>query len=156
MRFLIGIFCVFLLSSCDFFIKKNENLNKQLDTIIDFTSVDFAPSFKICDSIIEKTLKNDCFISTLHQKLGEALQVHQLQLNDTVVHQVTAHILVDATGKISLDSLINSSLDSIQSKKIDSIFKMGVASLPQVFPATKRGIPVKTKYVLPIKINVNH
>ena len=36
---------------------------------------------------------------------------------------------------------------------IDSIFKHTVSDLPKLYPAIKRGQPVKTKFILPILIS---
>ena len=50
---LLIIFC----NSCDkfSFTKKTSSSNSQgTDTILDFSSVDVSPSFKVCDSLIDK------------------------------------------------------------------------------------------------------
>lgn len=52
---------VLFITSCDkFSFSKNKNI-QDLDTIVDFSSVDTFPSFKPCDSIIDKTKKNGLF-----------------------------------------------------------------------------------------------
>ena len=74
----LRIFSLLLLflfiTSCDkFSYSKNKNL-QVVDTIVDFSSVDFSPSFKVCDSLIDKHQKSDCFRTNIHQEIGGELQ----------------------------------------------------------------------------------
>ena len=41
----------FFVTSCDKLSFSNKDSNQVTDTLVDFTSVDFSPSFKVCDSI---------------------------------------------------------------------------------------------------------
>jgi hypothetical protein len=38
--------------------------------------------------------------------------------------------------------------------KLDSLLKSSIGKLPKIFPANKRGIPVTSKYRLPISIQL--
>jgi hypothetical protein len=35
---------------------------------------------------------------------------------------------------------------------LDSLLAISIQNIPKIYPAIKRGIPVKTKYILPIRI----
>ena len=66
--FVFLFFGLFFITSCDkFSFTKNKNI-QVIDTIVDFTSVDTYPSFKVCDSLIDKIKKSACFRKTIHQK----------------------------------------------------------------------------------------
>ena len=82
---IFSLFLLFLLiTSCDnFSFSKNKNL-QAVDTIVDYTSVDFSPSFKVCDSLIDKHQKSNCFRTTIHQKIGAELQKHQFVIRDSI------------------------------------------------------------------------
>ena len=57
MRNFFVIFLIVFCSACNkFSFTKKENF-QQLDTIVDFTSVDTFPSFTVCDSLIDNNKK---------------------------------------------------------------------------------------------------
>jgi hypothetical protein len=144
---------VFLLcTSCDkFSFSKNKDL-QDLDTIVDFTSVDFSPSFKICDSIIDKEEIASCFRNTIHQRIGAELQRHILTVKDSINEVIYVDVLINLKGEIIFDETYSSENIKEQLPKLDSILKESVKTLPKIHPAIKRGIPVITKYRLPIRI----
>ena len=141
-----------IFNSCDKipFLKK-QNL-PQLDTIVDFTSVDTSPSFKVCDSIFDKAKKSDCFRKIIHQKIGGELLKHQFNIKDTINETVYVDLIIDASGKIILDSIQSSENIKKQLPKLDSLIKFSVENLPIIFPAIKKRYKVSTKYQLPIRI----
>lgn len=152
MRFLVVLILVVFCTSCDKFpFTKNKDL-QVTDTIVDFTSVDFSPSFKICDAIIEKSAKSDCFRTTIHQKIGEELQKHLITSKDSIDEVVFVNVLINIKGEIIFDEISSSENIKEQVPKLDSILKESVRNLPKIYPAIKRGIPVSTKYRLPIRI----
>ena len=77
LRIFTFIILLFFITSCDkLSFLKSEKI-QALDTIVNFSSVDTSPSFKECDSIIDKHQKSNCFRTTIHQKIGAELQKHQ-------------------------------------------------------------------------------
>ena len=154
----LRIFSLFLLflfiTSCDnFSFSKNKNL-QAVDTIVDYTSVDFSPSFKVCDSLIDKHQKSNCFRTTIHQKIGAELQKHQFVIRDSISEIVYVDLLINSKGKIVLEAMDSSKEIKIKLPKLDSVLRVSVDKIPNVYAAIKRGIPVTTKYRLPIKIQI--
>jgi hypothetical protein len=142
------------ITSCDnFSFSKNKNM-QLLDTIINFSSVDTSPSFKVCDSIIDKQKKNNCFRTTIHQKIGAELQKHQFVIRDSMSEIVYVDLLITSKGKIVLEAMDSSEEIKIKLPKLDSVLRISVDKIPNVYAAIKRGIPVTTKYRLPIKIQI--
>lgn len=125
-----------------------------LDTIVNFSSVDTSPSFKVCDSIIDKQKKNNCFRTTIHQKIGAELQKHQFIIRDSISEIVYVDLLITSKGKIVLEAMESSEEIKNQLPKLDSVLRISVDKIPNVYAAIKRGIPVTTKYRLPIKIQI--
>ena len=143
-------------TSCDklpFTKKKNIPV---LDTIVDFTSVDLSPSFSVCDSLVDKEKKSDCFRKTIHQKIGEELQKHEFQTNDSINETIFVDILINSKGEIQFESLTSNNVISKALTDLDSLLENAVNNLPKIYPAIKRGIPVTTKYQLPIQILVQN
>ena len=125
-----------------------------LDTIVNFSSVDTSPSFKVCDSIIDKQKKTNCFRTTIHQKIGAELQKHQFIIRDSISEIVYVDLLITSKGKIVLEAMDSSKEIKIQLPELDSVLRISVDKIPNVYAAIKRGIPVTTKYRLPIKIQL--
>ncbi|WP_298780132.1 hypothetical protein [uncultured Polaribacter sp.] len=149
------MFVILILYSCDKFTSSSKNKNlKGLDTVVDFTSVDFSPSFKVCDSIINKTKKSDCFRNTIHQKIGEELQKHSLTATGSIDETVFVNLLINSKGEIILEETLLSKNIQVQVPKLDSILNVCIKKIPVIYPAIKRGIPVTTKYSLPIRIQL--
>lgn len=149
--FLLLIICI---TSCDYFSFTKKTKQPVLDTIVDFSSVDIFPSFKVCDSIITKQKKSDCFRETIHKKIGEELQKHQFTIKDSISETVFVTLLINSEGKIVLEEIRSSEKIKEELPKLDSILELSVKKIPTIFPAIKRGIPVTTKYKLPINIQL--
>ena len=147
---LVIVFC----TSCDKFSFSKNNQKIALDTIVDFSSVDTFPSFKVCDSLIDKQKKSDCFRNTIHQKIGEELLQHQLIIKDSIDEIVYMDLIIDSSGVFMLDSIESSENIQKQLPELDSLLKSSVQKLPKIFAAIKMGIPVTTKYRLPIRIQL--
>ena len=142
------------ITSCDnFSFSKNKNM-QLLDTIVNFSSVDTSPSFKVCDSIIDKQKKTNCFRTTIHQKIGAELQKHQFVIRDSISEIVYVDLLINSKGKIILEAMDSSEEIKIKLPKLDSVLRISIDKIPNVYAAIKRGIPVTTKYRLPIKIQI--
>lgn len=152
MRVFSFLFLMFFLTSCDkFSFSKNKNI-QVIDTIVDFTSVDTFPSFKVCDSLIDKSKKQDCFRNTIHQKIGEELQNHRLSIKDSINEIILVDLIINSKGEILFTALNSSEKINRELIQLDSLIQISVDNLPKVYPAIKRGIPVTTKYQLPIRI----
>jgi hypothetical protein len=125
-----------------------------LDTLVDFSKVDVSPSFKICDSMINKIKKTDCFRAAIHQKVAAELQQHTFIIKDAISENVLVALLINSKGEIVLEGIQSSENIKNQLPQLDSVLRVSIANLPTIFAAIKRGIPVTTKYSLPIKIEL--
>jgi hypothetical protein len=151
----VFLFLIVLLStSCQFFkLDKKANL-QEVDTIIDFSSVDVSPSFKVCDSIIDKVAKTNCFRSTIHKHIFESLAGYQLETSRPIDEVIQVEVVIDNKGKAIAHKIVISDSLKTAIPKIDSLIRVSLLSMPKLFPATKRGIPVATQYQIPIHIRV--
>lgn len=153
-RFLsFGVLLILCFSCNKFSFKRNKNLHV-LDTIVNFNSVDRYPSFNVCDSIINKEEKSDCFRTTIHKKIGEELLKHKLVIKESINETVYIDLVINAKGVFKLDSVKLSKTILKELPQLDSILRLSVQKLPIILPAIKMGIPVTTRYSLPIKIQL--
>jgi uncharacterized protein YxeA len=148
---IVLVFCV----SCNelAFTKKNKT-NALIDTLLDFSSVDVSPSFKICDSIIDKSKKTDCFRTTIHQKIGEELAQYSFTIKDSISEIVWIDLRINSKGVIAIDEIESPVKIKKELPELDSLLDVSIKKLPIIFPALKRGTPVTTQYRLPIKIQL--
>ena len=154
---LILFFLSQLFSSCQYFDKQvpseKELLQKELKAI-NWKEVDEYPTVVDCDKIENKTQRQQCFFEVMTQLIQEKLSVDTLSILypelDTIEVKVT--IFPNATMKFEPQFPKDSvAYDKI---KIDSILKARLVGFPKVNPAIKRGIPVKTQFILPVILKV--
>jgi hypothetical protein len=141
-------------TSCDQFLPAKKNSLQKLDTIVDFTSVDFSPSFKVCNSLIDKAEKENCFRNTIHQEIGAELQKHTLTSKSAIDETIYVALIINTGGEIILKEVQFSETIKNQLPELDSLIRIAINKLPNVHPAIKRGIPVTSKYHLPIRIHL--
>lgn len=153
-------YCYILLlvfSSCQYFEKQvpseKELLQKELKSI-NWKEVDEYPSLVDCESVTDKKQQQQCFFERLTQLIQEKLSVDTLAALypelDTIEVKVT--VFPNATLQFEPQFLKDSvAYDTI---KIDSILRARLVGFPKVNPAIKRGIPVKTQFILPVILKV--
>jgi len=155
MKKAIALFLVSLCFSCQYFEKKVPNekelLEKQLKEI-NWNEVDEYPSVVDCEKLTNATQRKQCFFefltTTIQQKLAVDTLATLFPKLDTIEVKVTVfpNSTMDFEPQFPKDSV---AYDTI---KIDSILRIRLVNFPKVNPAIKRGIPVKTKFVLPVII----
>jgi len=123
---------------------------------LDYSSVDVSPSFRVCDSLIEKDKKDTCFRTTLRQEIFSSLAKQSIQVPQSVDETIEVAITIQSNKEVRLTSIKSS--DSLMAivPSLKAILKKSVEELPAVYPAIKRGIPVTTVYKLPIRIAVKN
>jgi hypothetical protein len=145
---------VFFITSCDKFSFSKNDKKVDLNTTVDFSSVDTFPSFKACDSIFDKAKKSDCFRITIHQKIGAELQQHTFVIKDSIDEIIYVDLIINSEGVFTLDTIKSSNNIKKVLPQLDSLLRVSVQKLPKIFAANKMGIPVSVKYSLPIRIKL--
>jgi hypothetical protein len=160
MKKIIPILLLLTLSlySCQYFNSQvpnqDELLEKELKAI-NWNQVDELPSFSNCDSVVDKTQKKQCFFDFLTQLIQQKLSVDTLTVLYPKLDTINVKVTVLADATLQFEPQINDTL-SYNTTKIDSILKVRLVDFPKVNPAIKRGIPVKTQFVLPVILNVEN
>lgn len=141
---------VFIIS-CSYFDNKTLKENMQeVDTIVDFNSVDAFPLFPNCKEIPSRQKQQICFQMEMAQHIYASLKEYPFNTADKVNDTVLVKLKVDAAGKTSLSSIKISHKISQLLPEFDSIVKLSLQNLPDLLPAIKRDMPVATEFTLPI------
>jgi hypothetical protein len=156
MKQLLFLFVLLLATSCQYFETEkisSDTFYEEEIKAIDWEQVDRYPAFANCEQFTEKEEQKKCFESTLsryvHEFVAAKNLVTQSDLNSTIQMNITISKL-GAISNLSID------MDSTIQKKIPRLKEWlthSIDSLPKLLPAYKRGIPVETKFRLPVIIN---
>lgn len=153
MKKAIAFLSLSLFLSCQYFEKKvpseKELLEKQMKAI-NWEKVDEYPSVSECEMLGDKSQRENCFFefltSTIQQKIGiDSLTTLYPQI-DTIQVKVT----VFPNSGLQFEPQFPKDSVAYDTIKIDSILKARLIDFPKINPAIKRGIPVKTQFVLPV------
>lgn len=123
---------------------------------IDFTSVDVSPSFKVCDTLIDKSKKTDCFRTTMRQEIYKSLAKHSIKLTHSIDETIEVVITIHSNKEVKLSAIKVSDSFLREIPRLQEMIKKSIEALPEIYPAIKRGIPVTTAYTIPIKIKVEN
>lgn len=154
----IAIIMLLFFGSCQYFEKQVPNEKELLEQElkkVDWDKVDEYPTVADCDSLTDINRRKQCFFeylaSTIQQKLNVDTPFSKLYPEiDTI--QVKVTILPDSS--LQFEPQFPSDSLAYDTVKVDSILHARLIDLPKVNPAIKRGIPVKTQFVLPVILKV--
>ena len=152
------VFLLLLATSCQFFETEkvsSEKVYKQEMEAIDWKDVDRYPSFTNCENILEKPEQKDCFINTISLQLYKSINKDAMIATREVYDTVKINFEVSSNGQLSI---IEIKMDTLLQKEFPNLEKWlleSIDSLQPVAPAYKRGIPVKTQFILPVIIETN-
>ena len=155
MKKAIALFLVSLCFSCQYFEKKVPNekelLEKQLKEI-NWNEVDEYPSVADCEKLSDATQRKQCFFEFLTTAIQQKLAVDTLSTLFPKLDTIEVKVTVFPNSTMEFDPQFPKDSVAYDTIKIDSILRIRLVNFPKVNPAIKRGIPVKTKFVLPVII----
>lgn len=148
---------VILFSSCQYFDKQvpseKELLQKELKTI-NWKEVDEFPSVADCEKIENKTQRQQCFFEYMTQLIQEKLSVDTLSILYPELDTIEVKVTIFPNATMQFEPQFSKDSVAYDTVKIDSILKARLVDFPRVNPAIKRGIPVKTQFILPVILKV--
>ena len=155
MKKLFPIALVLLLQSCQYFDKQvpdeNELLQKQLREI-NWKEVDEYPSVADCEKLTDPDQRKQCFFEFLTTAIEQKLAVDTLATLFPKLDTIEVKVTVFPNASMKFEPQFPKDSVAYDTIKIDSILHARLIDLPKVNPAIKRGIPVKTQFVLPVII----
>ena len=154
MKKALALLFLILISSCQYFggevPSKKELLDKELNAI-NWNEVDEFPSFSECDKIKDERMQKQCFFEFLTQTIQEKLNSDTLANLYPELDTIEVKVTVFPNSTMKFEPQFPKDSTAYDTIKIDSILKSRLVNFPKVNPATKRGLPVKTQFILPVK-----
>ncbi|WP_445714763.1 hypothetical protein [Flavobacterium sp.] len=155
----IAIFILFIsLVSCQYFQKQvpdEKQLLEQELKKINWDEVDEFPSVLQCDTIKDAEIKRQCFFDYITQTIQERIGIDTLRIEYPEIDTINVKITVKPDSSLQFETQYqNDSIPLADKTKIDSILTSRLSDFPKVEPAIKRGVKVKTQFVLPVIIKM--
>ena len=117
--------------------------------------VDAYPVFSECQGLADNAARDNCFENTFKAKVELSLKEEQFTAAPVFTDTVYAKILVDTSGRFSVEAVEMKETTAQALPQFDSIFRADINNMPLLLQsATKRGIPVNSRFKLPIVIRV--
>jgi len=152
---LLPILLLLLLQSCQYFEKQvpdeKELLDKELKEI-NWNEVDEYPSVADCEKLSDAAQRKQCFFEFLTATIQEKLAVDTLSTLFPKLDTIEVKVTVFPNATMQFEPQFPKDSVAYDTIKIDSILHTRLVDFPKVNPAIKRGIPVKTQFVLPVII----
>ncbi len=150
-------FLIILFSSCQYFEKQvpseKELLEKQIKEI-NWKEVDQYPSIADCERLTDETQRKQCFFEFLSSTIQQKLSIDTLKILFPKLDTIEVKVTVNSDATMQFEPQFPRDTVAYDTIKIDSILKIKLVNFPKVNPAFKRGIPVKTQFILPVIIKI--
>lgn len=151
-RFFLFLVIIFF-NSCQYFEKQipseKELLQKELKSI-NWKEVDEYPSVADCEKINDKSQRQQCFFEIMSQLIQEKLDIDTLSILYPELDTIEVKVTVFPNATLDFEPQFPKDSVNYDTIKIDSILRARLIDFPKVNPAIKRGIPVKTQFILPV------
>ncbi|MDT8347761.1 MAG: hypothetical protein RQ756_08150 [Flavobacteriaceae bacterium] len=118
---------------------------KEADLSIDWAAPlpDVYPLFELQQEMLSPEEQLRSFRQRLSQLLTVRLSESPLESKEIVISEAELSLSIDTLGNITLQALEHRQTPKSLIAKVDSLLYQKINALPQVIPASKRGIPVK-------------
>jgi hypothetical protein len=150
---LILFFATF--TSCEYFEKQkvsSEEILSEETRELNWQEVDQYPAFEECRELMESDAAKACFGNKVASYFYARLEAKQPVVTESIDDTLYLYLRISEKGIPAIDSMEVDSLVVAQLPEIKNWLKQSVDSLPKIYPASKRGIPVMTKFKMPIVI----
>jgi hypothetical protein len=152
------LFLLLAIQSCQYFEKQvpdeKELLEQELKKI-NWDEVDEFPSVLQCDTIKDAEIKKQCFFDYMAQTIQERIGIDTLRIEYPKIDTINVKITINTDSSLQFETqYTNDSIALADKTKIDSILMSRLSDFPKVEPAIKRGVKVKTQFVLPVIIKM--
>jgi hypothetical protein len=153
----VFFFAILLLNSCQLFDKKvpdeQELLQQELHKI-NWNEVDAYPTVSSCEAITDKEAQKQCFFDFLIQHIQQRISIDTLHILYPEVDTISVKVTIQPDASIVFETQKPTEAITYDIEVIDSILQNRLSDFPKIEPAIKRGIKVKSQFVLPVIIKV--
>ncbi len=157
MRYLFAFCILLVLSSCQWFESKGsmtQKLIRQDMESIDWNQVDKFPLYDQCDENASKVSQERCFTESVNAHLEQIFTALTTDHREALSKLTAIKIAVDTTGAIVLEEVIRTEDET--DITFDLLLKDRIGNLPKLYPALKRGLPVRVSCMVPIHIEIEN
>jgi hypothetical protein len=152
-------YCVYIILfsffSCQYSDRKvpseKDLLAKEIKDI-NWKEVDEYPSIIDCEKLTDAAMRKQCFFEFMASTIQEKLSVDTLKILFPKLDTIEVKVTVNPDASMKFEPQFPKDTVAYDTIKIDSILKAKLIDFPKVNPAIKRGIPVKTQFILPVII----
>lgn len=147
------LFLVSIFQGCQYFEKNvpvKEDLLQQELKKINWREVDDFPSTFQCDYINDKITRKQCFFDFVTNTIQEKLVQDSIKILFPKIDTIPIKITVFANAKMQFEPNLSKYNMVYDETKLDSILQVKLLDFPAVEPAIKRGLKVKSQFLLPI------
>ena len=130
---------------------ESDLLQKELKAI-NWKEVDEYPSVADCENIDNKAQRKQCFFEVLTQLIQQKLSIDTLSDLYPKLDTIEVKVTIFPNATMEFEPQFPRDSVAYDRIKIDSILKARLTDFPKVNPAIKRGVPVKTQFILPVII----
>lgn len=155
MRTALLLLSVVILAGCERFETKkisSEEILSEETRDLNWNEVDQYPAFEECRNITEIEAAKSCFGQKVAQSVHARIEEKQPVVSEVLYDTILLHLRISERGIPVIDSMEIDSVVTYHLPEIDDWLRESIDSLPRVYPATKRGIPVATKFRMPVVI----
>ncbi len=152
------LLCSTFLFGCNEWPKKvpsESELLKQELKQVNWRQVDEYPTVADCEALTEKFERQQCFFDFITSLIQQKLSADTLHLSASNNDTLKLKITVTNKAELKFEVAHRDSIPEIQQAVIDSVLKARLVDFPPITPALKRGVPVTSSFVVPVKINAN-
>jgi hypothetical protein len=146
-----------LFTSCRYYDKQmpleKELLQKELKAI-NWKEVDEYPSVVDCDQIEDKKQRQQCFFDVLTQLIQDRLCNDTLSILYPELDTIEVKVTIFPNARVEFEPQFPKDSVAYDTIKIDSILQSRLVNFPKINPAIKRGLPVKTQFILPVILKI--
>jgi hypothetical protein len=152
-------FLVLLFQSCQYFEKQVPNekdLLKQRMKEINWKEVDQYPTIADCEKLTNPIQRKQCFFEFMQSTIQQKLSIDTLKILFPKLDTIEVKVTINSDATLQFEPQFPRDTIAYDTIKIDSILKVKLVDFPKVNPAIKRGIPVKTQFILPVIIKTEN
>lgn len=155
MRTALLLLFVVILAGCERFETKkitSEEILSEETRDLNWNEVDQYPAFEECRNITEIEAAKSCFGQKVANSVYARIEEKRPVVSEVLYDTILLHLRISEKGTPAIDSMEIDSVVTYHLPEIDDWLRESIDSLPRVYPATKRGIPVATKFKMPVVI----
>ena len=156
-RFLLVICCLSVVSCSSWETKKipTETYLAQEWEALDLNQVDTYPTFEVCGDLIGQEAIKKCFEREMSNVFYTSFEQNAFIVTTPIDDTLWIDMIVNEKGKLCVDSIRMQQSTRNELPLLESYVHQTAKNMAKIEAATKRGIPVKAKFHLPVILKVD-